>query len=83
MKDLISSIMTKNVVTIDSTEALNTAREIFTEHHVRHLPVIDNNKLVGILSLTDLMRMSFGDSYYKEEKEIDKVLGLNVWVACA
>lgn len=65
--DLISKIMTKNVVTLHKNDSLHDAEKLFKKYHIRHLPVVDHNKIIGILSLTDLMRMSFCDSYGDSE----------------
>lgn len=55
----VSEIMTKEVITIDMHQPLEEAEKLFKEHKIRHLPVIAYDKLVGILSLTDINRMKF------------------------
>lgn len=55
----INKIMTENVIAIEPTQTLDTAKSVFRKHHIRHLPVVQDNELVGILSLTDLQRISF------------------------
>ncbi len=72
--DKIESVMTTAVITVDVNESLLIAREIFDKKKVRHLPVVDNRKLVGILSLTDIMRLSFGNTYGIDDSETDKTL---------
>jgi CBS domain-containing protein len=39
--------------------------------HIRHLPVLNGGKLVGILSLTDLQRLSFASQWGDEEDDAD------------
>ncbi len=73
-KDKIESIMTTAVVTVDVNESLHYAKAIFDKKKIRHLPVIDNQKLVGMLSLTDIMRLSFGNTYGIDDSETDKTL---------
>lgn len=76
----ISSLMSKNVVTIDILEPLEKAQALMQTHHIRHLPVLKKGKLVGILSLTDLMRLSFSDNFGELESDADvaifKMLGI-------
>ena len=50
----IKKIMTKNVVTVSSTDNLLDIERIFRIHHLRHAPVKDGVDLVGMISLVDL-----------------------------
>lgn len=54
----ISSVMNKNVITIDLNESIDDAALIMSENKIKRLPVIDNNKLVGILTATDIIANS-------------------------
>ncbi len=51
----IIEIMTPNVVSCPVGTATSKAREIMTENHIRHLPVVDSGVVVDILSARDLM----------------------------
>ncbi len=63
-KDLpISEIMTKEVKTLSKDTSLFKAEELFKKHKIKHAPVVKDNKIVGMLSLTDLQRLSFVDGY--------------------
>ena len=63
----VSEIMTKKVVTIDVNSSLDKARDLFKKNKIRHLPVTDKGKVIGILSQTDLLRLSFGNIYVEED----------------
>ncbi|MBX2892733.1 MAG: CBS domain-containing protein [Saprospiraceae bacterium] len=67
----IANLMTRNVVTVEIHEPLERAQTLMQQHHIRHLPVTKKGKLVGILSLTDLMRLSFSDHFGALEAEAD------------
>jgi acetoin utilization protein AcuB len=54
---LISDIMTTKVISISSTTTVAEARRIMEEHKIRRLPVIDNSKLVGVISKDGLDKM--------------------------
>ncbi|WP_308990541.1 CBS domain-containing protein [Mariniflexile litorale] len=57
----ISMIMTEPVITLKKKDSLETAERLFKKHHIRHIPVVNDNVVVGMLSYTDLLRLSFAD----------------------
>lgn len=65
----ISSIMTKDVITLNHNDNLDTAEKLFKDNHIRHIPVVSGNKVLGMLSYTDLLRISFADAY--DEGSVD------------
>ncbi|MEZ4809152.1 MAG: CBS domain-containing protein [Allomuricauda sp.] len=70
----VSEIMTKKVVTLNSQDSLVTAEELFKKHHIRHIPVVKGKKVVGMLSYTDLLRISFADAVDEDGETIDSVV---------
>ncbi|MEO9870584.1 CBS domain-containing protein [Ekhidna sp.] len=74
MKTLVKELMTSKVHSIGISNSLIEARDMLLKYHIRHLPVMDDDKLVGILSRTDVMRLSFGDVYDEIETEADAAL---------
>lgn len=67
----ISTIMTKDVVKLNLSDNLTKAEMLFKKHHIRHIPVVNGNKIIGILSYTDLLRISFADAVDDDEDDID------------
>jgi CBS domain-containing protein len=53
---LVEEVMTKAVITIDAKDTYDMGLEIMTENRIRHLPVVENKKVVGMLSLGDLAK---------------------------
>jgi CBS domain-containing protein len=51
----VSDIMTKQVLTVNPSNSVTECMRIMTERHVRHLPVLEGTKLVGILSIGDVV----------------------------
>jgi CBS domain-containing protein len=51
-----SAIMTRNVVVVSPTLSVGVAARLMRGAHVRHLPVVEARKLVGILSDRDLVK---------------------------
>lgn len=52
----VRSLMTENVATVRSTAEIHDAALIFSNKKVHRLPVLENGKLVGILSISDLAK---------------------------
>jgi CBS domain-containing protein len=50
----IAEVMTKDVVTVGPGTSLREAAKIMADRWIRHLPVVDGGKLVGVLSQRDL-----------------------------
>ena len=50
----VSEIMTSTLVTVDSHTHIDDCIALMNEHHIRHLPVIDEGVVVGMLSARDL-----------------------------
>ena len=67
----ITSIMTTNVVKINVTDDLTKAEHLFKKHHIRHIPVVSGNTIVGMLSYTDLLRISFVDAVDEDADVVD------------
>jgi CBS domain-containing protein len=67
----ISMIMTKNVITLNSTDTLEKAERLFKKNKIRHIPVVSGDKIMGMLSYTDLLRISFADAVYDDEEEVE------------
>jgi len=53
----VKDIMTENVVAVSPDDTLDNCMAIMTEKKFRHLPVLKDDRLVGVLSMTDLVRI--------------------------
>lgn len=76
----ISKIMTPNPITIDSSSMGSEALLIMAKHNIRHLPVIKSEKIIGIISLTDLIRKQAHNALYLI-KEINSAQSINKLIA--
>ena len=52
----MAAVMTPFPFSVDVSDSMLRARDLMTEHEVRHLPVVKNHKLLGILTDRDLKR---------------------------
>lgn len=57
----VSEIMTTNIVTASLTESVNDCMETMTERRIRHLPVVEDNRVVGLISIGDLVQAIISD----------------------
>lgn len=67
----VSTIMSTNLIKLNTTDTLAKAEQLFRENKIRHIPVMDGNKIIGMLSYTDLLRISFAETLDDEEQIID------------
>jgi CBS domain-containing protein len=51
----VSEIMTEKVLTVLSTDGLEHCMSLMSKNKVRHLPVVDNEKVTGIISISDVV----------------------------
>ena len=70
----VSKIMTKKLITLDLKDDLYKAEKLFKENHIRHIPIVKDEHIIGMLSYTDLERISFLDSYDSKETKIDNAI---------
>lgn len=70
----ISMIMTKDLITLNFDDDLMTAEKLFNENKIRHIPVVKGKSIVGMLSYTDLLRISFADVVDEHESEVDTIV---------
>ena len=52
----IEDLMTKEVITVDPHQSVRVCMALMTDHRIRHLPVVDGKKLVGIISIGDVVK---------------------------
>ena len=56
----ISRVMSKDVTAVSLDTDLEEARKLILDHHYRRLPVVAGDKVVGVLSRRDILRVRFG-----------------------
>ncbi len=75
-REAISSIMTESVKTINLNDDLRSVKSMFAKGNIRHLPVMDGDKLVGMVSKNDIMRLSFGSVFDNQGDADEAVLDM-------
>jgi len=57
----VKEIMQYNVITVSPDESVNRVMSLMTRHRVRHMPVLREGKLAGIISIGDAVRQRLDD----------------------
>jgi CBS domain-containing protein len=64
----VSSIMTADVATADPTTSLDAMRVLMTERRVRHVPVVTDGKLTGIISIGDVVKAAMDQLQFERDQ---------------
>jgi CBS domain-containing protein len=70
----VSMIMTTELILLNISDNLYKAEKLFKKHKIRHLPVVNGKKIAGILSYTDLLRISYADVIDEDDDTIESVV---------
>ena len=70
----VSKIMSTNLVTVRHGDPILKVRELIREHGIHHIPVVSGQKLVGMISNSDVLRVSFGAAFNTDERAVDATL---------
>ena len=70
----VTTIMTNNLVLLNINDTLEKAEKLFKRHNIRHIPVVNNHIVKGMLSYTDLLRISFADAVDEEEDHVETIV---------
>ncbi|MHA3892756.1 CBS domain-containing protein [Acinetobacter sp. GXMZU3951] len=57
----VSEIMTASVLTVTTSSSVEDCLDLMTERHLRHLPVVENDRLIGLISIGDLVKAAMAD----------------------
>jgi CBS domain-containing protein len=53
----VSEVMTPNVITVGSKSSIEDCMRLMSERHFRHLPVVDDGQVVGLVSISDVVKV--------------------------
>jgi acetoin utilization protein AcuB len=67
---LVENWMNPKVITVDADDSMLDATKLLKEHNIRHLPVLEKGKLVGVITDRDLKRASPSDATALEAHEL-------------
>lgn len=72
----VSTIMTQEVHTINEDDELQNAIKLIKRKKIRHLPVMKGKKVAGILSRSDIDRLTFGALFDNQDSADEAVLNM-------
>jgi predicted transcriptional regulator len=64
--------MAKNIIKLNLSDDLTKAEVLFKKHKIRHIPVVNEYKIVGLLSYTDLLRLA--DAVDDEAEGVESIV---------
>ena len=67
LDDKVESVMTRKVITCRPADTVAAIMETMTENKFRHLPVVDDGKVVGIVSIGDVVKRRVMDIEHEQE----------------
>lgn len=75
-REPISHIMTKTVITVNENDNLRKVVETLKQNSIRHIPIIKGKEVVGIISRTDINRLTFGALFEGQEGADEAILDM-------
>ena len=69
----VGELMTREVIYIDAKSTLEESMALMTAKRIRHLPVLKNNRLIGIVTLGDVVRQIISDQQFAI-RELEKYI---------
>lgn len=58
----VSQIMAKALIVVNPTKKISEVNQMFNEYGIRHIPVVDGTKIIGVISKNDVQKLGFGTS---------------------
>ena len=70
LEEPVRSVMTSKVITCHESDTVGAIMEIMTSGKFRHLPVVENDRIVGLISIGDVVKWRVAE--YEREQEADR-----------
>jgi len=72
----IAEVMTQNVITVEPTQSVNECMVLMTEKRIRHLPVMEQGRLVGLISIGDVVKDIIEELQFHVKQLESYIMGL-------
>ncbi|MEL6832444.1 MAG: CBS domain-containing protein [Bacteroidota bacterium] len=59
----VAKIMTSSPISVNLRNGIGDVVQIFADHNIHHLPVVSGDRLIGMISKTDIERISYVEGY--------------------
>ena len=57
----VKDLMTKEMITVTTDTSVDQCTALMMKHNIRHLPIVDDNQLVGVLSMRDVIKTTLAN----------------------
>ena len=64
----VASIMTERVISVSADRTVEQCMALMTDHHIRHLPVTGKGRVIGIVSIGDIVKAIISDQGFVIEQ---------------
>ncbi len=71
----VTDIMTARVRTCGPDEDVSSLRDVMTEHRIRHMPVVESDRLIGIVSIGDVVKSEITELAAEREHLVEYLQG--------
>ena len=71
----IAEVMTPNPITITPEQTINDCMALMTDKHIRHLPVVDQGQIVGVVSIGDVVKDLIEELQFMVEQMEKYIMG--------
>ena len=75
-REPVSHIMAKSVISVNKTQSLREVKSLLEKEGIRHIPVVSGSELIGIISKTDITKLSFGSMFENQGSSEEAVLDM-------
>jgi len=68
----VSTLMSNELISVQQEDTIKTVEQLFKQHRIHHLPVVEDDKLVGIVSKSDFLFFKRGFNDETTDNRIDE-----------
>jgi len=71
----VKEVMSSNLICVDPEQGIEECMALMIDKRIRHLPVLENNKLAGLISIGDVVKVVIGEKKFMIEQLIHYITG--------
>lgn len=70
----VHEIMAADPIAVHEKQKVSDVHRIMVERRIHHVPVVSGDRFIGLISATDLLRVSWGDTHKQDPRQVDALL---------
>lgn len=74
----VSHIMSKDLITVSSNGVFSAVKNALEENNIHHVPILNGNKLTGIVSRVDVLKYTYSKAFNVDERQEDTILDSSI-----